>query len=407
MKKKFSFSVICSWLLLTMIIFLSTPPTESQAVPAFARKYNMSCTTCHAPFPKLKAYGDEFAGNGFVLSDKDAPRYTVKTGDSQLDLIRSLPLAIRMEGFVKYQSETDKEVDLTTPYNLKLISGGSLTDGFAYYFYFFLSERGEVAGIEDAYVMFNNVFGSELDIYFGQFQVSDPLFKREVRLTYEDYPVYKMKVGASAINLAYDRGFMLTYGFETGTDIMLELTNGNGIGEADEFRTYDNDKYKCFVGRISQDVGEYIRIGGFGFYGKEDGFVANEVKYFGPDFSIDYAPLELNVQYLERRDSRPIFFDGFDTDIESRGAIVELVYRPDAEFSKWYAVGLFNWTETDYVPIFVSGYDAVVTGDYLNYRTVTAHMGYVWRTNIRFFAEYTRDLENEENRVVAGFVTGF
>ncbi len=37
------------------------------AIPAFARKYNMTCKTCHSPFPKLKAYGEEFAGNGFVL----------------------------------------------------------------------------------------------------------------------------------------------------------------------------------------------------------------------------------------------------------------------------------------------------------------------------------------------------
>jgi len=142
-------------------------------------------------------------------------------------------------------------------------------------------------------------------------------------------------------------------------------------------------------------------------YGKEDGYEPNEVKYFGPDFTFSYTPIELNVQYLERRDSYPLFYDDYDTDIESRGAMVELVYMPEAEFSTWYAVGLFNWIESDYIPVWVSGYDALITGDYLNYKTVTAHIGYVWRTNIRFFAEYTRDLENEENRVVAGFVTGF
>ncbi|MCK7528382.1 MAG: hypothetical protein MZV64_67865 [Ignavibacteriales bacterium] len=51
-------------------------------MPAFARKYSMSCKTCHAPFPKLKPYGEEFAGNGFVIKDKDTPRYTIDTGDS-------------------------------------------------------------------------------------------------------------------------------------------------------------------------------------------------------------------------------------------------------------------------------------------------------------------------------------
>jgi hypothetical protein len=47
------------------LIFLAT---DALAIPAFARKYDMSCTTCHAPFPKLKPFGEEFAGNGFQLT---------------------------------------------------------------------------------------------------------------------------------------------------------------------------------------------------------------------------------------------------------------------------------------------------------------------------------------------------
>ncbi len=47
-------------LLLPLFIFLLIAETVS-AIPAFGRKYNMSCTTCHSPFPRLKDYGDEFA----------------------------------------------------------------------------------------------------------------------------------------------------------------------------------------------------------------------------------------------------------------------------------------------------------------------------------------------------------
>ena len=155
------------------------PTEESQAIPAFARKYRMTCNTCHAPVPRLKEYGDEFAGNGFVLKDQEAPRYYVETGDDDLSLIRELPFALRLEGHVQHRTETGKKADFTFPYNLKLLSGGEITDNIAYYFYFFLSERGEVAGLEDAFIMFNDVAGSALDVYVGQFQVSDPLFKRE------------------------------------------------------------------------------------------------------------------------------------------------------------------------------------------------------------------------------------
>ena len=70
-----------------------------------------------------------------------------------------------------------------------------------------------------------------LDFTVGQFQVSDPLFKRELRLTKDDYYIYKVKPGHSDVDLTYDRGVMLSYGFDSGTDIVLEIINGNGIGE--------------------------------------------------------------------------------------------------------------------------------------------------------------------------------
>ena len=61
---------------------------EANAVPAFARRYRISCTTCHAPFPKLKAYGDEFAGNGFVIPEEEKDRDYVSAGDDLLWLNR-------------------------------------------------------------------------------------------------------------------------------------------------------------------------------------------------------------------------------------------------------------------------------------------------------------------------------
>ena len=42
----------------------------SNAVPAFARQHEFSCTTCHKPFPRLKDYGEEFAGNAFIIGNR-------------------------------------------------------------------------------------------------------------------------------------------------------------------------------------------------------------------------------------------------------------------------------------------------------------------------------------------------
>ncbi len=120
---------------------------QAAAIPAFARKYSMSCTTCHAPVPRLKAFGDDFAGNAFVMENQEAPRYTVSTGDDNLDLLRSFPVAARLDGMIKAHTEKNQGVDLSAPYNLKLLSGGSISERIAYYFYFFLSERGVLSHV--------------------------------------------------------------------------------------------------------------------------------------------------------------------------------------------------------------------------------------------------------------------
>jgi hypothetical protein len=42
-------------------------PTRAAAVPAFARKYQTSCQTCHIVFPKLNAFGEAFRLRGYHM----------------------------------------------------------------------------------------------------------------------------------------------------------------------------------------------------------------------------------------------------------------------------------------------------------------------------------------------------
>ena len=380
------------------LAFFSSLASESlYAIPAFARKYRMSCKTCHMAVPKLKPYGDEFAGNGFELTDQEAPRFYVDTGDDRLSLIRDFPIAVRMDGFINYNDFADKRSDIQTPYLMKILSGGSLTKNLAYYFYFYMDERGEVVGVEDAYIMFNNLLGEDLDIYLGQFQISDPLFKRELRLTLEDYMIYKINVGESRKNLAYDRGIMVTYGLPTGTDLIFELLNGNGLSEADEVRNFDSDKYKDVMGRISQDIGEYLRIGAFAYYGREKSAgIVNRTWLAGPDLTIssgENSRFELNLQYVERRDDNPLFISFGAKEIKTKGLIGEMVIAPQGDESDVFLVGLVNWIDSNI--------------DELDYKSLTGHLSYILRRNVRLVGEVTHNWANDTNRVGVGFVSAF
>ena len=398
-------------------------PSIARAIPAFARRYKVSCSTCHAPFPKLKAYGDEFAGNGFVIPEEEKEGDYVTAGDDLLWLGRTFPIALRFDAYGVYESEQKAEQDLQLPWGVKLLSGGALYKNIGYYVYFYLSERGEVAGIEDAYIHFNNISRTELDIMVGQFQTSDPLMKRELRLTFEDYMIYRTSIGESRINLAYDRGIMLTYGWPgLGTDLVGQIVNGNGIGGAHEDTgKFDNDKYKNFGLRINQAVAGFMSIGGYFYWGKErlqsvedsagllreDGFEKvvvefdNKVTYWGVDFNIPAGPFEFTAQYLLREDSRPIYYsenvspgDLSDvTDRKTSGIAAEFIYAPALDKSRDYLTLLYNSVDSDL--------------DEHDYQTLTLSGTYLVARNLRLLAEFTRDIEFERNRLLLGIVSAF
>lgn len=113
--------------MLTVAIVLSLLENGNTfAIPAFARKYQFSCSTCHLHFPKLKAFGEKFAGNGFRLPGKGPKRYFYDVGDPHLLLMRRLPLAVRFDAFVTFEPKATANRDMKTPYNLKLLSGGNV-----------------------------------------------------------------------------------------------------------------------------------------------------------------------------------------------------------------------------------------------------------------------------------------
>lgn len=102
-----------------------------------------------------------------------------------------------------------------------------------------------------------------MDLTVGQFQVSDPMFKRELRLEFEDYAVYRARMGGSPVDLTYDRGIVASADL-LGFGLTGQVLNGNGCGPAQPNRRFDNDFEKKFALHLTRDVISGLRLGAFG-----------------------------------------------------------------------------------------------------------------------------------------------
>jgi hypothetical protein len=410
-------------LLLFGIVALTVDAGRASAIPAFARKYHVSCMVCHSGVPRLNATGEAFAANGFRFAPGEEPRDTIATGDPLLRLNNTLPLAVRFDGYASGLTKRAPEevaIDLQSPWVIKLLSGGQVAKNVSYYMYFLLAERGEVGGLEDAYLQFTDLAPGRLSVIAGQFQVSDPLFKRELRLEYEDYAPYRLKVGDARVDLTYDRGLMALLEPWSGADVALELVTGQGLAGATERRQFDRDNFMNPAIRISQEIGP-VRLGAFGYYGIESvSGIENRTQTWGPDATLSLGTKgELNLQYLRRLDDDPFFGRCSALAPCPGGTVVspsttvdagmaELVLWPKGAADRLFFTGLFNWVEAD-APVVSLGLGESLDdpGLLTRFRATSVGAHYLLRRNLRVLGEVQWDFDRERARLTAGVVTAF
>lgn len=342
---------------------------------------------CHVAFPKLNDFGRDFSGNGYQFPDEDPARTAIETGDPLLHLPSSPNFAIRTDAYLRTRNDTAVKTDFESPLTAKLFSTGYFAKNLTYYFYFLVSEGGEV-GLEDAFLYFNNLRGHDWDVIVGQFQVMDTFYPREQRLTFQDITIYTTNVvnvasggAAPGFKLAYDRGALSTWSAGPAF-LMVGVTNGNGLGELDNGH-FDSNAYKNQMARIAVDV-PWMTVGMFGYHGKDEDLLtgqSNRFVRYGPDL---YAPLgtkaDLRANWIVGRDDHPTFTPS-EPAVDHHGGFVEV----DAHFNeRWIGVLLYNQVSSTDLPT-------------LDNRTLTANITYYHLRNLKFLAEYTHDLQPRDS----------
>jgi hypothetical protein len=159
---------------------------DAQAIPAFARKYDMTCNACHTRQPRLNTFGQRFLENGYQLPGTEDGGVTLKrllggeTGGATLDDVANI-MAVRLRADVqkanfKEATEATDDVDIVFPNIINLFFAGTATENVSYFLEGeYATQEGHDAALafERAFMMFDNIGGHQVaNVKIGQFDPS-------------------------------------------------------------------------------------------------------------------------------------------------------------------------------------------------------------------------------------------
>ncbi len=189
---------------LSLIGLLLIVPT-GKAIPAFSRKYQTSCTTCHNNYPELNDFGEAFKKRGFKFPKDDelfVKQEPVMLGSKAQkeafpeavypgEIPGTIPISFRYEGNFVWNSKQPQPVavngyiphtDLFVPNTFTIIAAGSFGPNLSFWIDDDISAgaSGANGGLGDAYLKYNDLGHylhlpkDALNVRFGQFELDLP-----------------------------------------------------------------------------------------------------------------------------------------------------------------------------------------------------------------------------------------
>lgn len=331
------------------VLSILVASTRAEAIPAFARKYGVSCSTCHSAWPILNQVGQNFRDNGYQFGlGKDDP---VTLSNAYV------PLAIRATGAYQYQKVTNQLTDagntdvktggVPTP-GADLLTAGVVAKNLSYLVVAAGFTSDEPAAIESAWARVSNIAGSSwLNVRVGKFELDLPASSHRGVSLLADYAAY----GATNAGIAFNLGENQTgveidgHNANSATRYSLSIVSPNedpGSSGAWSSPTVYGHVQQAFD--LSNTVLPWARVGLFGAQGRlptafeesggepipGTGTKLKPFKRAGADltaiFGYPSTPFVVNATYVYGKDDAAL---GGDPDNSSfQGGFVEVNWVP-------------------------------------------------------------------------------
>lgn len=349
-------AILMSIVVVLWVMIASVPKTS--AIPAFSRKYQTSCTTCHSNYPELNDFGEAFKKNGFkfpkddetfvkeppVLLGSKAQKEAFPGAVYPGEIPGNLPVAFRYSGNFNWNAKQPPgaiqsfgfvpRTDLFVPNTFTIIGAGSFGPNLSFWIDDDISTGGSGAdgGLGDGYLKYNDLghgIGlpkNSLNVRFGQFELDLPF--TQARTIYpSDYDIYDQANVAGPLGTtnnpftlgAPQRGIEFG-GYPNNGNFTwsVAITNGNNDGPAlrstkdvyvrvsQKFnleRDAESRKAVQAAGPTGPRDHTSIRVGAFYYYGKNqlnlDGMAFPELGTLNEPFYRIGGDLRFKYRHLE------------------------------------------------------------------------------------------------------------
>ncbi|HHN74234.1 MAG TPA: hypothetical protein ENK10_03315 [Acidobacteria bacterium] len=385
-------TIRCLSLVVAVGLCLAAFVSDAQAIPAFARKHNLSCATCHVAMPYLNSTGRAFKEAGYRMPDEDGivdpEAQPNKKLSDRLVFDKNFPVAARIKGYI-YDKKKDSKKQIRPLHEVSILSGGNFWDTGSW----FIELEGEDE--EDFATSIHGTFGwhpsraANIRAGIGSILHVDPYNSLQdgMRLTAANKRALSIGTEEDA-SLRGAAQFINFYGRKGKFFYMAGYSAGNNNPEG--------NNPQDILGRVAYDFTPDKMVGGFYFDGTHTVGTTDpmdvDIKRYGIDWNLAFGDLYLDGMWMKSEtDYGPVLLKANGTQTNTAG-FAEFFYTSKRGGSPFFVPLIrYDWTELN------DGAD--------QYATITGQLGFYVIENAKLAFEYSKDTEVAYGQAKADRVT--
>lgn len=398
-------------IIVIMIVVLST---DTNATSQWAKKFGMSCSSCHSVFPRLNAFGEQFLKNGYQLMNtyntnyEDA--YPINSGGVLLDEVTNLfgfrlnitPFMLETNSLLKDSaSEKTTKITLGNPNWAQFFVAGSIYKDISFFTELEYAKSG--FKLNWFYFNFTNLFGTRA----ANLQVGNisPLEYASYPNRLPQLPALKGEAmlvkssngkGENSVDMSSARPGLQYFGWNDWITVYAGVSPGTSAAQINQFLNIWGGLIFNLPETASKDFsGSTFTIHYYsGTDTKGTGTstqIENKFSRLSPQLNLRWKGLDLQAAYVMATEDNWLLVSNPAEDFKFNGMAIDCGYMINE-----------NWHAAVHYDNFSS--DEVGGVKLLDYQRIVPALTYIINENIRFSAYYEADIsDKDENLKVAKF----